>query len=39
VRSRVEGGESVESVGADYEVPIADIAEALHAIWPATRTA
>ncbi len=39
VRSRVAGGEPLESVAADYEVPIDDIAESLHAIWPATRAA
>lgn len=39
VRSRVEGGEPLESVAVDYEVPIDDIAESLHAIWPRTRAA
>ena len=29
----------MESVAADYEVPIDDIAESLHAIWPAARAA
>ena len=39
VRSRIAGGEPLESVAADYDVPIDDIAESLHAIWPATRAA
>ena len=39
VRSRVAGGEPMESVAADYEVPIDDVAESLHAIWPATTAA
>lgn len=39
VRSRVAGGEPMESVAADYEVPIDDIAESLHAIWPDSRAA
>ena len=39
VRSRIAGGEPLESVAADYDVPIDDIAESLHAIWPATRSA
>ena len=39
VHSRVAGGEPMESVAADYEVPIDDIAESLDAIWPATRAA
>ncbi len=37
VRSRVAGGEPLESVAADYDVPIDDIVESLHAIWPATK--
>ena len=39
VRSRIAGGEPLESVAADYDVPIDDIAESLDAIWPATRAA
>lgn len=37
VRARLEGGEPMKSVAADYQVPIDDIAESLHAIWPASR--
>ena len=39
VHSRIAGGEPMESVAADYEVPIDDIAESLHAIWPAAKAA
>lgn len=39
VLSRIGGGEPMESVADDYEVPIDDIAESLHAIWPATTAA
>ena len=34
VHSRWRGGESVESIAADYEVPLADINEAIDALWP-----
>lgn len=34
IRSRVQAGENVESVAADYGVPPDDIDEALQAIWP-----
>lgn len=37
VRARLEGGEPMKSVAADYQVPIDDIAESRHAIWPASR--
>ena len=39
IRSRVAGGETMESIAADYEVPVADITEALHAIWPTAKAA
>ena len=39
IRSRVAGGETMESITADYEVPVADITEALHAIWPTAKAA
>ena len=39
VLSRIAGGESMESVAADYDVPIDDIAESLHAVWPTARAA
>ena len=39
VHSRIAGGEPMESVAADFEVPIDDIAESLHAIWPTARAA
>lgn len=39
VRSRIKGGEPMESVAADYEVPIDDIAESFRAIWPEPKAA
>lgn len=36
VRSRAQAGEKVESIASDYGVPLADINEALHAVWPQT---
>ena len=34
VQSRVAAGEPIESIAADYGTPVADIREALCAIWP-----
>lgn len=34
VRSRAEAGEPIASIAEDYGVPVADIDEALRAVWP-----
>ncbi|MDE0067951.1 MAG: hypothetical protein OXN44_13900 [Acidimicrobiaceae bacterium] len=39
VRSRFFAGEPVESIAADYEVPVDDITESLNAIWPTCEAA
>ena len=39
VRSRAAAGEPTESIAADYETPVADVAEALRAFQPTTRAA
>ncbi len=36
VHSRAQAGESISSIASDYGVPVADIDEALRAIWPHT---
>lgn len=39
VRSRSAAGESSQSIAADYDVPVDDIDEALHAVWPSAAAA
>ncbi len=36
VRSRAQAGEPIKSIADDYGVPVADIDEALRAVWPQT---
>jgi uncharacterized protein (DUF433 family)/DNA-binding transcriptional MerR regulator len=39
VRSRALAGEPIASLAADYDVPVEDIEDALHAVWPQTHAA
>ena len=39
IRSRIEAGESVDSVARDFDTPPEDVREALDAVWPSTKAA